>query len=463
VQSFQNECYVFCARFRKTRKSKTIGKRKLVSVKDDARRRAARDFLLGIKLDNESTTRYTPQCVAAVETEPVFTPDAATVSVEVSTPRLSRTPSWRNSKEDQPLLSRQGSLKHSLAHRDSLTNQTVLKSPFKLQTSFDQGEMIDYPLSIPVGSLEDSGKVFKSSSLHTKSEDHYNFNLLSAGQSSYTVLQGCPVAMFSVIHYKKHWDRHGRQGTRLFSLSQSFDEFDLNSDVEVSLGSLLVPVWTVLKERGEFQSRQLEAYRNDLESWMKYIHSFWKDNHNPNGVIIHYHPDHLDNEEVFYGRRARIIHHMSYMVSVIEYRKAESEKKDLNKRFRDVFPHIRVTLSKIRSIKKEMRQVSMDMQLDDGVLCYAFVYFEKMILMGKAHKSNRKFLAGASLLVAAKFLDIERSRIKSLIHEITSIMKISTKELLHSELPLLLGLQFSLFVPEHQYKRHWERLRKEEK
>jgi hypothetical protein len=232
---------------------------------------------------------------------------------------------------------------------------------------------------------------------------------------------------------------------------------------EVSLGSLLVPVWTVLKERGEFQSRQLEAYRNDLESWMKYIHSFWKDNHNPNGVIIHYHPDHLDNEEVFYGRRARIIHHMSYMVSVIEYRKAESEKKDLNKRFRDVFPHIRVTLSKIRSIKKEMRQVSMDMQLDDGVLCYAFVYFEKMILMGKAHKSNRKFLAGASLLVAAKFLDIERSRIKSLIHEITSIMKISTKELLHSELPLLLGLQFSLFVPEHQYKRHWERLRKEEK
>ena len=42
------------------------------------------------------------------------------------------------------------------------------------------------------------------------------------------------------------------------------------------------------------------------------------------------------------------------------------------------------------------------------------------------------------------------------------MMKVPSKEILATELPLLVALQFSLVVPKHQFSRHQERLEQAE-
>jgi hypothetical protein len=63
------------------------------------------------------------------------------------------------------------------------------------------------------------------------------------------------------------------------------------------------------------------------------------------------------------------------------------------------------------------------------------------------------------VILAAKFAsDVKRQNIKNLLEETTDKFKISQKELLSYELPVLLALNFSLLTPEHQLKLHTEKI-----
>lgn len=80
--------------------------------------------------------------------------------------------------------------------------------------------------------------------------------------------------------------------------------------------------------------------------------------------------------------------------------------------------------------------------------------------MGKVTKSIRKMVAGACLLLAAKFFtDLKRHEIKALMEKITDVFRVSTKELLLYEFPVLAVLQFSLLTPSWQVQAHYDRLR----
>ncbi|XP_030913901.1 CDK5 and ABL1 enzyme substrate 2 isoform X1 [Geospiza fortis] len=134
------------------------------------------------------------------------------------------------------------------------------------------------------------------------------------------------------------------------------------------------------------------------------------------GEAAEYDPNLLDDPQWPCGKHKRVLIFASYMTTVIEYVKPSDLKKDMNETFREKFPHIKLTLSKIRSLKREMRNLSEECSLEPVTVSMAYVYFEKLVLQGKLNKQNRKLCAGACVLLAAKISsDLRKHEVKHLI------------------------------------------------
>ncbi|KFO27128.1 CDK5 and ABL1 enzyme substrate 1 [Fukomys damarensis] len=135
------------------------------------------------------------------------------------------------------------------------------------------------------------------------------------------------------------------------------------------------------------------------------------------GESVDYDPNLLDDPQWPCGKHKRVLIFPSYMTTVIDYVKPSDLKKDMNETFKEKFPHIKLTLSKIRSLKREMRKLAQeDCGFEEPTVAMAFVYFEKLALKGKLNKQNRKLCAGACMLLAAKIgSDLKKHEVKHLI------------------------------------------------
>lgn len=68
------------------------------------------------------------------------------------------------------------------------------------------------------------------------------------------------------------------------------------------------------------------------------------------------------------------------------------------------------------SLKREMHAVSEEFGLQPVTTAMAFVYFEKLVLQGRLNKPNRKLVAAACVLLAAKISsDLRKPEVKQLI------------------------------------------------
>ncbi|XP_067410648.1 CDK5 and ABL1 enzyme substrate 2 [Emydura macquarii macquarii] len=177
------------------------------------------------------------------------------------------------------------------------------------------------------------------------------------------------------------------------------------------------------------------------------------------GESAEYNPNLLDDPQWPCGKHKRVLIFASYMTTVIEYVKPSDLKKDMNETFREKFPHIKLTLSKIRSLKREMWNLSEECSLEPVTVSMAYVYFEKLVLQGKLNKQNRKLCAGACVLLAAKISsDLRKHEVKHLIDKLEERFRFNRRDLIGFEFTVLVALELVLYLPENQVLPHYRRL-----
>ncbi|KAF0035992.1 hypothetical protein F2P81_011304 [Scophthalmus maximus] len=175
--------------------------------------------------------------------------------------------------------------------------------------------------------------------------------------------------------------------------------------------------------------------------------------------VSDYDPNLLSDHQWPCGKHKRVLIFASYMTTVIEYVKPSDLKKDMNETFKEKFPHIKLTLSKIRSLKREMRVVGEDCGMQPVTIAMAFVYFEKLVLQGRFNKQNRKLVSAACILLAAKISsDLKKQEVKHLIDKLEERFRISRRELISFEFTILVALEMALYLPESKVMPHYRRL-----
>ncbi|KAM6981738.1 CDK5 and ABL1 enzyme substrate 2-like isoform 2-T2 [Tautogolabrus adspersus] len=175
--------------------------------------------------------------------------------------------------------------------------------------------------------------------------------------------------------------------------------------------------------------------------------------------VAEYDPNVLSDPQWPCGRHKRVLIFASYVTTVVEYVKPSDLKKDMNETFKEKFPHIKLTLSKIRSLKRDMRAVSEEFGLQPVTTAMSFVYFEKLVLQGRLNKQNRKLVAAACVLLAAKISsDLRKPEVKQLIDKLEERFRINRRELIPLEFPVLVALEMGLYLPESKVMPHYRRL-----
>lgn len=74
----------------------------------------------------------------------------------------------------------------------------------------------------------------------------------------------------------------------------------------------------------------------------------FRENHASQFVNVNYDPRSLDNPEYFKGRNVTTLNLPSYRVSLVKYAREREVKKEINNQFAEMFPYIKLTLSKLR-------------------------------------------------------------------------------------------------------------------
>ncbi|XP_016359281.1 CDK5 and ABL1 enzyme substrate 2-like isoform X2 [Sinocyclocheilus anshuiensis] len=238
----------------------------------------------------------------------------------------------------------------------------------------------------------------------------------------------------------------------------------------VSYARFLLPTNALVRQKSsgppDISTAQMPVSRNRINGQKNFTPSRINSAAGQDTCVLHgvdelsdYDPNLLSDPQWPCGKHKRVLIFASYVTTVIEYVKPSDLKKDMNETFKEKFPHIKLTLSKIRSLKREMRTVSEECGLQPVTIAMAYVYFEKLVLQGRLNKHNRKLVSAACVLLAAKISsDLKKQEVKQLIDRLEERFRINSKELISLEFTVLVALEMALYLPDSKVMPHYRRL-----
>ncbi|KAF1316763.1 Cyclin, partial [Globisporangium splendens] len=235
-----------------------------------------------------------------------------------------------------------------------------------------------------------------------------------------------------------------------------------------------------LRKRFASVGSNLETMSYDWrgKSYFRLLHATWatcgkdRDSQEDHPVVQPYLPNYLDDPEFRQGRHRHVVRgdkNIGPIVSsILLFVKPNDLKDELNKKFQEKHAWLtgdRLSLSKIRNLKRETLTSCQRLDLEIATAAMACVYFEKLVLSHYVNKSNRKLYMSVCLLLAAKFNEPKASQsmknaIKKILEEIDQVHSIPSREVLTAEFTVYAQLSFSLHVPLAEIQPHFTRLLK---
>ncbi|RKP38703.1 hypothetical protein BJ085DRAFT_16375 [Dimargaris cristalligena] len=173
-----------------------------------------------------------------------------------------------------------------------------------------------------------------------------------------------------------------------------------------------------------------------------------------------YDPNYLDDPGLKADSRRTTSNLVGFVGSIIQHNKPVDVRRELNEHFRrrhGAFIDSSITLSKIRNLKLRLIQCAQQASNEISSVALAYVYLEKLILARRIHKGNRRCLAAACLLLAVKANEPHGESTAQLLAVIPKVMGVTSAAVLEQEFTVFADLQFSLYVPIHEFMPHLNR------
>ena len=175
----------------------------------------------------------------------------------------------------------------------------------------------------------------------------------------------------------------------------------------------------------------------------------------------HYDPIFLDDPNLKTGKPRTVLALPSFLGSISHYISGVELKKELNDQFRQKHPdlHPSITLSKIRSLKQNLLDTALTLNIELSTVAKSYAYFEKLLLCGKIIKLNRKIVGACSLLLALKVNDSRNIVVGDVLDELCRRLNLpDPQQIVNNEFAVFAALKFSLHLPQREYLPHFERI-----